>query len=156
MWAIWHHVCSVCNCFNDWTLPLQNESSHSQYVNKWAWRRSSKTLNRQWVRFGLWIAVCQSLALMIDSHNPTFLKYKQWKLFLPFLFPHHWVPSLEAITIKRFCIPFQRQLIKSIFLSWCDYWMILKAAAKSLRKVRGEDIRAYVQKLVSKSKLSLL
>ena len=28
--------------------------------------------------------------------------------------------------------------------------------AKSLRKVRGEDIRAYVQKLVSKRKLSLL
>lgn len=27
---------------------------------------------------------------------------------------------------------------------------------KSLRKVRGEDIRAYVQKLVSKRKLSLL
>ena len=74
---------------------------------------------------------------MIDSHNPTFLKYKQWKLFLPFLFPHHWVPSLEAITIKRFCIPFQRQLIKSIFLSDC---VAFQCVTDSLINMKGLNI----------------
>lgn len=68
-------ICSILYSYNYSTLPLEHESSHRQYINKWAWLVSIK------LNYGYWHLNFISFSCVIRHHFffLIFNNLKVWK-----------------------------------------------------------------------------